>query len=653
MEDFAAPSASSTPASLTVIPLGPDTPPGTDLAEVLETVPGASVRRLGGLGDFAGISIRGSSFRQVEVFLDGVPLNPDGAAAVDLSEFPVANLDRVEVYRGFAPPEFGSAAMGGVVNLVTGETPAVPTSLRVAGGSWGTWRTDGLAAGTVGKVDALFAVDQLHTDGDWSYFDDQGTSFNRLDDRTLVREHNAIDRASALGRLRFGPDHARFTLLDHYAALRQDLTGPISNPAEQATWESRRNLLVAGAALRPHEAWRIEPRAWWQAQRQVVDDRAGELDVGPDWEEDRLHTLGAQARLGWAPRSWLVGSALVRGRFEEARATDRLTGAEDGPHRRLAGTAALSATAHAWRERVSLTPVLQLEGLDNRRLGDTPFDDTPLASAADATLLRALPRGGLLVRPLPSLALKANVGTYLRAPDFTELFGSSGNLTGNPGLRPEHGWAWAVGARWVSPADWPVCVAADLDYARNRVHDLITWVPNSQQTQQARNLGEAYVRSTEGALALDGWGVVATTTSVTWTLSRNLDPDPTYANNLLPQVPPLDVSHRTELRWDDRLAVAHTWTWTAATWLDPANVERTAPRSLHGVSLAVTPHPRFPSVRAEVLNLLDTRGLAVARNPLDPDDDAQVVLPLVDFAGYPLPGRTVMVSVGWDGTPKE
>jgi hypothetical protein len=77
-----------TTGSLTVRALGPDLPPGTDLAAVVDAVPGVTVRRLGGLGAFSAVSVRGSTFRQVEVFLDGVPMNPDGSGAVDLSELP-------------------------------------------------------------------------------------------------------------------------------------------------------------------------------------------------------------------------------------------------------------------------------------------------------------------------------------------------------------------------------------------------------------------------------------------------------------------------------------------------------------------------------------------------------------------------------------
>ena len=110
---------SATSASLTVIQIDERLSSAEDLASLLDSVTGAVVRRLGGLGDFSAVSIRGSSFRQVQVFLDGIPLNPSGSEAVNLGDFPLSMLERVEVYRGNAPSEFGAAPIGGVVNLVT------------------------------------------------------------------------------------------------------------------------------------------------------------------------------------------------------------------------------------------------------------------------------------------------------------------------------------------------------------------------------------------------------------------------------------------------------------------------------------------------------------------------------------------------------
>jgi len=46
-----------------------------DLADVLSEMVGVNVEQYGGLGDFATVSVRGSSAAQVTVFLDGIPMN--------------------------------------------------------------------------------------------------------------------------------------------------------------------------------------------------------------------------------------------------------------------------------------------------------------------------------------------------------------------------------------------------------------------------------------------------------------------------------------------------------------------------------------------------------------------------------------------------
>ena len=76
---------------------------GADLGEILERTVGVQVRNFGGLGDLSTISIRGSTAEQVEIFLDGIPLNRALGGGVDLSTLPLGNVERVEVYRGTAP----------------------------------------------------------------------------------------------------------------------------------------------------------------------------------------------------------------------------------------------------------------------------------------------------------------------------------------------------------------------------------------------------------------------------------------------------------------------------------------------------------------------------------------------------------------------
>ncbi len=676
--------ATPTPtASVTDVALGPSAAGTTDLAGVLQTVPGTTVRRLGGLGDFAAVRLRGSTFQQVEVFLDGVPLNPNGDDVVDLSTLPVASFADMLVYRGFAPARYGSAAMGGVLDLRT--TPAGASrplsALGASAGSWGTLHSWGSTQPVLGRTDALLTLDQLHTDGDWPYFDDQGTEYNRFDDRTLTREHNRVDRANAIARVRTTFGTGSLTLLDTPAWTDEELTGTISTPSTQATFLSGRNLLVldgdlagTGSDVRPGDgAWRLHPRAWWLHRDETVHDPLGELAVGDSWTRGVWNTGGAQVEAVVVPKRWLTTSLLVRGLDDVyapydllgSTVTDPVTGepqgVADGSRSRRSLTAALSADLELRPSfgTITVSPVAQVDVLDNHLLGQVPFSGLAVSPGTDATEVYGVPRGAVSWCPYGPLTLRGSAGVYARPPDLTELFGDQGTIVGNTDLVAERGYGVEAGAHLDPVVVGPLTVGADGAYARQRVHDLITYEPNSQQTEHAVNLGEAYFRTVEGAAQVGLKAHVAgallalsSNTSVTQILARNLDTNPTYSNNALPNVPPWDVSQTTSLRFSavglDNLVLSHTWSYTSATFEDRANEIPTAPRDLHSVALSVRIRPSFPTIEASVLNILDVRGMAVARNPLDPSDTARVVKPLTDFVGYPLPGRTVMITARWE-----
>ena len=109
------------------------------LADALSDAVGVQVRRFGGLGDFATVSVRGFSPRQVQVYLDGVPLSRADNETVDLSDLPLDAVERVEVYRGTTPLRFAQAGPGGVVNVVTRRPGAAP--LTAASASYGSFDT--------------------------------------------------------------------------------------------------------------------------------------------------------------------------------------------------------------------------------------------------------------------------------------------------------------------------------------------------------------------------------------------------------------------------------------------------------------------------------------------------------------------------------
>lgn len=94
--------------------------PVTSVDEVLRYLPGVEVQQRGPQGSQADIIIRGGTFQQVLVMIDGVRLNDpltghfNGYIPLHLSE-----IERIEILKGAAASIHGSDAIGGVINILT------------------------------------------------------------------------------------------------------------------------------------------------------------------------------------------------------------------------------------------------------------------------------------------------------------------------------------------------------------------------------------------------------------------------------------------------------------------------------------------------------------------------------------------------------
>lgn len=93
-----------------------------DVVDLLATTPGVRFNRNGSVGSVTGVSLRGAETTQTLVLIDGVKVNdPSGIGdAYDFGPLLTANIRRIEVLRGSNSVVYGSQAIGGVVNIMTG-----------------------------------------------------------------------------------------------------------------------------------------------------------------------------------------------------------------------------------------------------------------------------------------------------------------------------------------------------------------------------------------------------------------------------------------------------------------------------------------------------------------------------------------------------
>ena len=94
--------------------------PGNSLDEILRFIPGIEVQLRGPTGAQADFVIRGGTFQQVLVLIDGIRMNEPLTGHFN-SYIPVLKeeIQRIEILKGAAASIFGPDAVGGVIHIIT------------------------------------------------------------------------------------------------------------------------------------------------------------------------------------------------------------------------------------------------------------------------------------------------------------------------------------------------------------------------------------------------------------------------------------------------------------------------------------------------------------------------------------------------------
>ena len=117
--------------------------PVNSIDELLRYVPGIEIQARGPMGAQSDIVLRGGTFQQVLVIVDGIRIN-DPLTGHFNSYIPIApaEIERIEILKGASSAIYGSDAVGGVIHIIT-KTFAAGTKLKkeitgqITGGEYG------------------------------------------------------------------------------------------------------------------------------------------------------------------------------------------------------------------------------------------------------------------------------------------------------------------------------------------------------------------------------------------------------------------------------------------------------------------------------------------------------------------------------------
>lgn len=199
--------------------------------ELLRYVPFVDVNSRGMFGSQSDLSIRGTTFNQVLVLVDGMrsgdPLTGHFATYLPVS---MAEIELIEILRGPAAAKYGADAVGGVINIITRTNPLLPANLgraEVIKTSFGSYGFRGLEGGVYEQVQDMNGATWTHNGGmQWNQAkghptsDTSNSSFNNITG-SYALGYSGRDRKYA-AQTRFGWDARAFDARNFYTLSTAD-----------------------------------------------------------------------------------------------------------------------------------------------------------------------------------------------------------------------------------------------------------------------------------------------------------------------------------------------------------------------------------------------------------------------------------------------
>ena len=371
--------------------------------DYLRLDPSVTLQERSPAGVQADLSIRGTTFEQTLVLVDGLRVNDPETGHLNLDvAIPLEAISRIDVLHGSGSTFFGSDAIGGAVNLITAEPAHGSAMLRVGGGNLHSTEQHLQLSGVSSRAAATLTGARDTSDGfTYEGQNDRGYHANVLSlDSFLTAARSLAPTEVLLGasdrpygaNLFYGPYDSTERTKGWFAAIRQPL------PAG----------LFADFAYRKH----TDLFVLYAGQPSVYENN----HVDSSWQTDLRRAM-----------AFAHGSLDVAYGIEADG--DGIRSTNLGRHARNQGAGYASVMFHSLR-RLTLSVGARQEIF----AGPTPVF-LPAASA-----------GFYLGR---GFRLHGAAGRGFRLPTYIDLYYSDPTTIGNPALKPETAQSYEGGLEWV------------------------------------------------------------------------------------------------------------------------------------------------------------------------------------------------------------
>lgn len=421
--------------------------PARSLQEVLSFVPGVDVRQRGVTGVQADIGIRGGSFEQTLMLLNGIKLtDPQTGHHMMNIPVPLVNIDRVEVLKGPASRIFGQNAFAGAVNVITRLNDQRSLRMQAYAGDFGMKGINLAGSLPTGKYLQNVAISYDDSNGHW-YNSDYKVSNIFYEGGLQLNKDQEIRGMIAYTDRTFGAN-------GFYTSAFPD------------QWESIQTSLASLSHTYSKDRFYLNTRAYWRRNEDEFRLRRNE----PSFFQN-IHTsdVAAIETNGSVKSKWGTTGFGIEGRKESIESSNL------GNHER------------------ELFGVF-LEQLVN--LGEKTDVRAGLYSNYYSEYgWKHFPGAEIGFQATPAIRLYSGIGSSYRIPTYTDLYYRGPTNVGNADLTPEQALSFEFGGKWTK-SNW----RGELVYFNRSSQNLIEWTRlASTMPWQPRNFNEVIFNGVEAS----------------------------------------------------------------------------------------------------------------------------------------------------------
>ncbi|MEA2106175.1 MAG: TonB-dependent receptor [Bacteroidota bacterium] len=436
--------------------------PVSSINDVLENYSGIDLRQRGANGIQADISIRGGSFDQNLILLNGVNISDPQTGHHSLNlPIDIHTVERIEILEGSGSRVFGPNAFSGAINFITNESDHNYTKANLTFGDFGLFNSNLSSAYRIKNIRQFVSFSKSMSNGytrntDYDQYNlfyhfNYNTNFGRID-------------------LQTGYTHKKFGANSFYTPVYPDQYEQTKTTFASLKFETGNQLkLIPVIYFRRHldrfELFRYEPADWYAGHNYHLTDVYGaKIDA-------RMSTKIGITSLSSEIRSENILSNVLG---EPMNDTLNAIGYKEGYYTK---DYSRTLSNYAFEHSFSYSIFSVNAGLLASWVSENHFD------------FNIYPGMDLSLAFSKHLRWYASVNKSLRLPTFTDLFYAGPSNIGNPDLKPEEAWSYETGIKYRN--QW---IKSDAHIFYRDAENLIAWVQpkNSLPTEkwETQNLTE-------------------------------------------------------------------------------------------------------------------------------------------------------------------